>query len=118
MKQRLLLLTILISSVFNASLAEKPVYIQTSDGVIVFTDSAFTGSSHAVKLEVVADNIIRVISAPGKDILHTQSLVMVYTKKADLIWKLISSGEKLSLKTKALTAIINIKTGAVSFLDA
>ena len=74
MKLRLLLLSFLFSSVFNVLLAEKPAYIQTRDGVIVFTDPAFTGTSHAVKLEVVSDNIIRVIAAPGKEILLAQSL--------------------------------------------
>ena len=68
MKLRLLLLSFLFSSVFNVLLAEPPSYIQTKDGVIVFTDPAFTGTSNAVKLEVVSDNIIRVIAAPGKEI--------------------------------------------------
>ena len=117
MKLRLLLLSLLFSSVFNVLLAEPPAYIQTRDGVIVFTDPAFTGTSHAVKLEVVSANIIRVIAAPGKEILTAQSLVTVYTKRTDLDWKLISSGDKLNLKTNALTATVHLKTGAVSFFD-
>ena len=51
-----------------------PSYITTTDGVIVFTDPLFTGTSKAVKLEVIADNIIRVIAAPGKEIFPVQSL--------------------------------------------
>ena len=117
MKLRLLLLSFLCAFAFNDLLAEPPSYIQTKDGIIVFTDPAFTGTSHAVKLEVVADNIIRVIAAPGKEILSAQSLVTVYTKRTDLTWKLISSGDKLNLKTTALTATVHLKTGAVSFLD-
>jgi alpha-D-xyloside xylohydrolase len=118
MKLQLLLVSFLFSSVFNVLLAERPAYIQTRDGVIVFTDPAFTGTSHAVKLEVVADNIIRVIAAPGKDIIPAQSLVTVYTKRTDLTWKLVTSGDKLNLKTNALTATVHLKTGAVSFFDA
>jgi alpha-D-xyloside xylohydrolase len=117
MKLRLLLLSFLCSSVFNALLAEPPSYIQTKDGVIVFTDPLFTGTSNAVKLEVITDNIIRVIAAPGKDILPTQSLITVYSKRSDLTWNVASSKDNLILKTKALTAIVNIKTGTVSFFD-
>ena len=62
MKRRLLLLNCLIIYVFNVLLAAPPSYIKTKEGVIVFTDPAFTGTINAVKLEVVADNIIRVIA--------------------------------------------------------
>jgi alpha-D-xyloside xylohydrolase len=115
---RLLLLSFLFSSAFNDLLAEPPSYIQTKDGIIVFTDPAYTGTSQAVKLEVVSDNIIRVIAASGKNILTTQSLVTVYTKRTDIPWKVISSGDKLNLKTRDITATVNLKTGAISFLDS
>jgi alpha-D-xyloside xylohydrolase len=118
MRIQLLLFSLLCASVFNALLAEPPSYIQTKDGIIVFTDPAFTGTSNAVKLEVIADNIIRVTAAPGKEIAFTQSLVTVYTKKPDLTWNVISAKDKLSLKTKALTAVVDLKTGAVSFWDS
>ncbi len=117
MKLRLLLLNLLFFAFIDAVLAVPPSYIQTKDGVIVFTDPIFTGISKAVKLEVVSDNIIRVIAAPGKEIAAAQSLVTVYSKKSDLSWNVVSSNEILTLKTKKLTAIVNLKTGAVSFRD-
>jgi alpha-D-xyloside xylohydrolase len=116
MKMQLLL--ILLCSSVNVLMAAPPSYIQTKDGIIVFTDPTFTGTSNIVKLEVVADNIIRVIAAPQKDILLTQSLVTVYAKKQGLSWHVIASKEKLSLKTKALTAVVDLKTGVVSFRDS
>jgi len=117
MRIGLLLVCFWVSSIFNACLAESPSYITTKDGVIVFTDSLITGTSKAVKLEVIADNIIRVIASPGKEILATQSLMTVYTKEAQG-WNLIPSKENLTLKTKSITAIVNLKTGSVSFFDA
>jgi alpha-D-xyloside xylohydrolase len=117
MKSRLLLFSLLTSSIFNISLADPPSYIQTKDGIIVFTDPVFTGTSNAVKLEVISDNIIRVIAAPGKEIVSTQSLMIVYAKRRDLSWNIISSKDNLILKTKTLTAIVNLKTGAVTFSD-
>ena len=72
MRIGLLLFCFWVSSIFNACLAGSPSYITTKDGVIVFTDSLVTGTSKAVKLEVIADNIIRVIASPGKEILAAQ----------------------------------------------
>ncbi|MEP6556668.1 MAG: TIM-barrel domain-containing protein, partial [Ferruginibacter sp.] len=117
MKLRLHLLTFFCFLFVNVVLAVPPSYIQTKDGVIVFTDPLFTGTSKAVKLEVVSDNIIRVIAAPGREIAAAQSLVTIYSKKFDLSWNVVSSKETLTLKTKKLTAIVDLKTGAVSFLD-
>ena len=117
MKLRLLLFIFLGSSLLNLLLAEPPSYITTPDGVIVFTDPLVTGTPNAVKLEVVADNIIRVIAAPGKQIEPTQSLVTVYAKRPGLSWTVVSAKGSLTLKTRSLTAIVNLKSGVVSFLD-
>lgn len=119
MKKRMLLLLLLFASLlFNAAWAASPSYIQTEDGVIIFTDSVYTGTSIAVKLEVVSDNIIRVIAAPGKELPPTQSLITVYNKTPDLFWNITTSDDKLSLITKSVTAVVSFKTGAVSFWNA
>lgn len=117
MKLRLLLFSLLTWGLMNDLLATPPVYFKLPDGVLLFTDSIFTGSSHAVKLEVIADNIIRVIAAPGREIIHGNSLVTVYQKKSGLTWEVIPSKENLVLKTKKLIATVNRQTGAVTFTD-
>jgi alpha-D-xyloside xylohydrolase len=117
MKIRLLISTVFICSVFNAVLAEIPAYIQTNEGIIVFTDPAFTGRVTAVKLTVIADNIIRVIASPGKEITPSESLITVYTKKENIFWNVISTKETITLRTKSLNAIVNLKTGIVIFRD-
>jgi alpha-D-xyloside xylohydrolase len=117
MKLRLLLLNFLCFSVFTVLSAEPPSYVKTENGVIVFTDPIFSGTSNAVKLEVISDNIIRVIAAPGKDIAATQSLVTVFSKSPDLSWNTIPSEDSLILKTKKIAATIDLKTGAVTFRD-
>ena len=118
MKLRLLLLALASLTFIDDILAEPPSFISTKDGVIVFTGQRADGKTGAVKLEVVSDNIIRVIAVPGKNIPSKQSLVTVYTKNQDLSWKIISSKEKITLKTRALTATVNLKSGAVSFFDS
>jgi len=93
-------------------------YTKTNDGVIVYTDASYTGTSKAVKLEVINDQIIRVVASPDKEILPTQSLMIVDANRPKPIWNLITSQENLTLKTKSITAVINNKTGIVSFYDA
>ena len=118
MKTLLLLLGFQVFLFSHAICAKPPSYITTSNGVIVFTDPLFTGTSKAVKLEVIADNIIRVIAAPGKGIFPVQSLMTIYTAKAGQGWNVIPAKEILTLKTKSITAVVNLKTGVVSFWDA
>jgi alpha-D-xyloside xylohydrolase len=117
MKRPLLLLSCFFAFAINDIFGAPPSYIQTKDGVIVFTDPAFTGFSNAVKLEVVSENIIRVIAAPGKEMAPAQSLVTVYTKRPDLFWNVIPTKDSLTLKTQKLTAVVDLKTGAVTFRD-
>ena len=117
MNLRLLLLAFICFSCFNVTLAELPSYTTTKDGVIVFTDPLGNGKLSAVKLEVISDNIIRVIAVPGKEIPSWQSLVTIYTKKDGLSWDIVPSKGKVTLKTKALTVTVDLKSGVVSFFD-
>ncbi|WP_343672313.1 TIM-barrel domain-containing protein [Chitinophaga sp.] len=117
MKLRLLLFSLLTFVMPVHLKADPPAYIKLPDGVLVYTDSLFTDLSHAVKLEVIADNIIRVITAPGKEIAPGNSLITVYQKKSAITWDIIPSEENLILKTKKLIAVINRKTGVVTFTD-
>ena len=102
---------------FTALLAQSPSYIKTDNGIVVFTDSASTGTSYAVKLEVVSDDVIRVTKAPGKEITPTESLIIVGANRPRVSFDVISSEENLTLKTKKISAIIDRKTGQVAFLD-
>jgi len=117
MNLRLLLFSLLASTFFNDLLAVPPAYVKLPDGVMLFTDPLLTGSPNAVKLEVIADNIIRVIAAPGKEIAPGNSLITVYRKKPGLTWNVVPSKESLILKTSKLIATIDRKTGAVTFTD-
>ncbi|SKD00749.1 alpha-D-xyloside xylohydrolase [Chitinophaga ginsengisegetis] len=117
MKLRLLLLSLLTFTLFNNLLAAPPAYIKLPDGVIVFTDSLLTGATNAVKLEVVSDDIIRVIAAPGKEIVAGNSLITVYRKQPGLTWDISTSKETLTLKTKKLIVTVDRGTGAVTFTD-
>lgn len=112
-----LLLCCFLFIALNHAKAEPPSFVKTPDGVIIYTDPAYTGTTNTVKLEVVADNIIRVTAAPGKELPKFQSLVTVYPKKPGLSWDVLPGKDALILKTKTVKALVNLKTGAVSFWD-
>jgi len=117
MKIRLLLIGFLCVCFFNVIWAKSPSYIKTKDGIIVITDPVFTGTSNAVKLEVVSNNIIRVTASPSATIAERNSLITVYTFDPDLKWDVQETEEKITLKTRSLIATVVIHTGAVSFTD-
>ena len=116
-KIRLLFCSVLLFCLFGNAYAQTHAFQKTADGVIVYTDAAYTGTSQAVKLELVSDNIIRVTAAPRKTLPPFQSLVTVHAKQPALKWEVTPAKESVTLKTKALRAVVNLKTGAVSFLD-
>jgi alpha-D-xyloside xylohydrolase len=104
---------------FKAVEADPPTsFIIVNDGVIVYTNPIYTGVPKAVKLQVIANNIIRVIAAPGKEFSRSNSLITIYEKDPNVKWKFDSSQDKLTVKTSVLSAVISINTGAVSFFDA
>jgi alpha-D-xyloside xylohydrolase len=94
-----------------------PSFVKTPDGIMVYTDPAFTGKSRAVKLEVLSPTIIRVIASPNKTFSGSTSLVTIYKRKPGLTWDVIDTKEKITLKTSALRAEVEVKTGTVTFYD-
>jgi alpha-D-xyloside xylohydrolase len=107
--------TLLIFSLFNSTLAQDKKYQKTSDGVIVFLPTSNHGAS-AVKLQVVSDKIIHVITSPSKSFTD-KSLVVIETPSQPIIWKVIESKGSLSLQTAFINANIQFATGAINFTD-
>ncbi|HEY4206725.1 MAG TPA: TIM-barrel domain-containing protein [Puia sp.] len=93
-------------------------YKRTADGVIVYPDIRWSGNTAAVKLSVVADNIIRVLSSPVKGETVHKSLITVYKSDPNLKWDMTNDEEKVVLHTRLITATVTIATGAVHFTDA
>ena len=90
---------------------------RNKDGIIVFTNPNVTGVTYAVKLQVVSDNIIKVTAAPKNEIADTKSLISVYKSQNNMKWNVISSNGAITLKTKAISAVINNQTAAICFFN-
>ncbi|MBO9155202.1 TIM-barrel domain-containing protein [Chitinophaga sp. GCM10012297] len=99
------------------SFAGDPVkFIREKDGVTVFPETYLSGNARAVKLQVITDNIIRVMASPGKEIPGRKSLITVYSPpSAD--FTLTESTDKVTVQTSSLTATVTLATGAVVFTD-
>ncbi|MGZ3996282.1 MAG: TIM-barrel domain-containing protein [Flavisolibacter sp.] len=91
-------------------------FVKTEDGIIVHPNSAFSGGAKEVRLKIIADNIIRVVAVPGEDIQSMKSLI-VSTGRQNTKFEVVESKENVQLKTSKLTAVVNLQTGAVTFLD-
>src|SRR5258708_3309977 len=100
-------------------------YIRTEDGLIVYPDPDLSGNAGAVQLQVVTDNIIRVIasptpgefSSPVSGIDPQKSLITVYRTDLSAKWDIKNDKNTVVLTTRLLKATITIATGAVSFTD-
>lgn len=111
-------LTLVLFSFLSDGKGLPPSFEKTPNGIIVHTDPLYTGVSQAVRLEVIAENIIRVTAAPQKEFSTAKSLVTVYAQNPKLVWEVVPAKEKVTLKAKSISAVAHLKTGAVSFYDA
>ncbi|MGA2229600.1 MAG: glycoside hydrolase family 31 protein [Tepidisphaeraceae bacterium] len=81
-----------------------------ADGVTFKMDGA------VMKLQVFSDRVIRVVYAPGTSLPNVKSLSVI-AAPAPATWDYQESPDALILKTSALQARVDPKTGAVSFAD-
>ena len=85
---------------------------QVADGIIVRVGDQF------LKVQVCADDIIRVAAARDRLFFARKSLMTDPGAKFKAKWKLKSTDTEATLTTAKLTVRVDLKTGAVSFLDA
>jgi alpha-D-xyloside xylohydrolase len=90
---------------------------KTNEGVIIRLDPNVSGGAQAVQLQVVSNNIIRVMASPNTDFEDNKSLITVYAKSTNENFTEDETNAAVVLKTQSLIAIINKQTGAVSFTD-
>jgi len=96
-------------------------FVKTEDGVIIYPNPDLPGNTRAVRLQVITDNIIRVIGSPHKDFPLSKSLVTVYKNNGALPTfdlKQDSEKQQVTLRTKYITAVSDLVTGTVIFYDS
>jgi alpha-D-xyloside xylohydrolase len=93
-------------------------YIKAKDGAIVYPNSDLSGNTAVVKIQVIRDNILRVIASPTRDFADRKSYSTSYSIDPTVRWELVSGKTSLLVKTKEVVANVNLATGSVSFTDA
>ncbi|MBL7856821.1 MAG: DUF5110 domain-containing protein [Cyclobacteriaceae bacterium] len=88
-------------------------YEKLDDGVLLHLDKG-----QLLKLQVVSEKIIRVVSAVGDSLPQDKSLVVVGSTLQTVPWTLEERGGKIILSTTALKASVTLHSGAVAFMDS
>jgi len=95
-------------------------YVKMEDGVIIYPKEELSGHTRAIRLQIITESIIRVIASPQKEFPHLNSLITVYKSNTLPAWNIAQGNDqdKVTLKTKYITAIADLNTGSVIFNDA
>jgi alpha-D-xyloside xylohydrolase len=96
------------ASLLNA----EPAMEKQADGVVFSLDHAF------LKIEVRADNVIRVAYAKDQTFFAHQSLVVLPPGGPAVQWKLTTGPDEATIATARLQVRVKLSTGAVAFFDA
>ena len=91
-------------------------FIKVDDGIIIYPNQNLSGNVYAVKLQVIKDQIIRVIAGTN-DSFENKSLIILNQQTKKINFKVQDFTDSIKLKTNALIASVNKQTGAVSFYD-
>ncbi|HTF30021.1 MAG TPA: TIM-barrel domain-containing protein, partial [Flavitalea sp.] len=118
MSKKPILFAILIFS-YCLSCAQSPgSFTRTSNGLVVYPLTVTDKRLQAVRLEVVSDNIIRVLVLADREKPAVKSLITIYEINPELSWKIDSTKESVTLSTASLSALVNLESGTVSFTDS
>lgn len=98
--------------------AQQKAFEKVRDGIVVYPNRQFAGGVQMVKLQVMADGIIRVVASPTKTLASQKSLITVYQPDLTLTWQMVQVKDSVRLKTAKLSAAVSLQTGAVAFYNS
>lgn len=82
---------------------------------MIYLDASMSGNTKLVKLQVVADHIIKVTATPSDKLSGNSSLITVYQPSKKVNWTVSESPDQISISTKLLTATVRTDNGAITF---
>lgn len=99
-------------------LASCSSYKTTDQGVIVKVKASGLNPAQVVRVEVKSDKIFRVTAVPAGKFSENESLSVIKSDSVFSGWKSEKRGDTLILSTSSVRALISLKTGQVSFVNA
>jgi len=106
LKKRLILILLLIATQLFAADFEKK-----SDHIIYQTQNGF------IKLQIYADDIIRVFISPEKKLTERESLMIVAVPDSNVKWETNETDRYITVTTSKITAKLDKQNLSVSFFD-
>ncbi|HEV2453288.1 MAG TPA: TIM-barrel domain-containing protein, partial [Verrucomicrobiae bacterium] len=110
---------VVVTGILAMAMAGPPAVRGESGAIQKFNDGVvFAINGQYLKLEVCADNVIRVAASPDPLFFSRKSLSAGERRDAKTKWSLESESGAPVLKTDALAARVDLHSGAVSFFDS
>ncbi len=99
------------------SACSKPAYERTVDGVVVHLKNTTLDEAKVIKLQVINDDIIRVVAGPDANLKDRKSLIIENQSKASSDFEIAQKENTIELKTAKVLAKVLLESGNVSFFD-
>ena len=96
----------------GAAVSAAPAPERVADGVLIPVGSA------TLKIEVCADDVIRIAFAPSREFFHRPTVVAAPKRCGAATWDVTTTSGSVTVKTARLRVVANRSTGAVTFLDS
>lgn len=100
-----------------AAIANAASYTKSTNGITVKLDNQADDAVKLVKLQVINDNIIRVVATPEAQFPTKKSLIIV-PQKAKANYTVEEDGNAVIVKAKNVQAVVDKQTGRITFKDA
>ncbi len=92
-------------------------YQETDKGIVVQLEQKQSSDASLVKLEVVSDDIIRVVATPEKEFSERNSLIIVPQKNNNVKYDVVKENNEVIITTSKVKATVSLITGNVKFFD-
>lgn len=99
------------------SACSTPGFKKQADGISVNLKPTAENGVRTLRLQVITDDIIRVIASPEKQLNERESLITVQPLPGSTNWEARQQGDSIILSTPTLSAIVSLSSGAVSFTN-
>jgi alpha-D-xyloside xylohydrolase len=110
-------LTLFFAMVLLLGACSQKVWEKTSSGVLLYPKSKSEKGAKAIKLEVVNDQIIRVVASPGEQFSTAKSLCVVDQTTTPVNFEVTEQNDSIILSTSKVKAKASLTSGAVVFYD-
>jgi alpha-D-xyloside xylohydrolase len=90
-------------------------YEKQADGVLFEIKKEKETDPRWLKIQICAEDIVRVVATPGESFSSRPSLMVEKTKWGPTPWTVNEKGDWVDISTSRLTMRVQQKSGAVSF---